>query len=66
MTPLQAKQINAYMMLNSAFWHIYLHDHLAAILILDARGALALEMDSHSLLTAIALSEQLEDTWRAA
>jgi len=65
MTLLQAKQINAYMMLNSAFWHVF-RDFPAAMLILDARKVVADEMDGDTLLTAITLSQQLEDMRRAA
>jgi hypothetical protein len=65
MTTLQAKQINAYMMLNSAFWHAF-RDASAAIVIIDARMEVSLEMDSETLLTAITLCGELEDMRRVA
>lgn len=61
MTTLQAQQIHAHLKLTSAFYFVAGRDKAAGLVILDARGQLANEMDSETLVDAITLSVVKDD-----
>lgn len=63
---LQAQQINAHLMLTSAFYWIASANAEAGQIILTARAKIAIEMDSMVLVTAVSLSAPKDYWGRAA